>query len=310
MHIFVKRLQNKMKKIFSILLLGLLTACSAPQSSVPARMVMASGPYVIPGQAPQIEAQQWQLVDNMSDEFNDTEIDLTKWQIEPEGNGWGWIGRPPGLFKAENVFERDGAMQVEVSVLPDPVIQKGREYTYQGAIVRSINPGQPGWYFETRMKANATEMSSTFWLMTKGNSKKKLELDIQECVGTTSELTHSWAKEWDQIFHSNTIHRKNQYNPEPIQIQGSVKTKSKNHEDYYVYAAWWKSTDEIRFYLDGKYVYSITPPAVWDVPAFIQMAIETYDWNPVPPDGGMVKRGNQEARTTYYDWVRVWKKQK
>ncbi|WP_017446772.1 hypothetical protein [Gayadomonas joobiniege] len=296
-----------MKTKISLILIvcSYLTACvtSQPQSTP----ISATGPYILPGQAPQIENKQWQLVENMSDEFNDTEIDLNKWQIEPEGNGWGWIGRPPGLFKAENVSEKGGAMQVEVSVLSEPLIQKGREYTYQGAIVRSINPGQPGWYFETRMKANATEMSSTFWLMTKGNSKKKLELDIQECVGTTSELTKSWAKEWDQIFHSNTIHRKNQYNPEPIQIQDSVKTETKNHERYYVYAAWWKSTDEIRFYLDGRYVYSITPPAVWDVPAFIQMAIETYDWNPVPADGGMVKKGNKTERTTYYDWVRVWR---
>lgn len=294
-----------MKKYLSLILTTLITACSTSQSPP----TQVSGPYVIPGQAPEISAKQWQLVEQMSDEFNDTQIDLSKWQLEPVGNGWNWIGRAPGLFKAENVTEANGSMQVEVSVLPEPVHKNGREFTYQGAIVRSIEAGQPGWYFETRMKANATEMSSTFWLMTKGNTRKKLELDIQECVGVTSELTDKWAKEWDQIFHSNTIHRKNQYNPKPIQIQGSVKTETKNHERFYVYAAWWKSSEEIRFYLDGKYVYSLTPPAVWDVPAFIQMAIETYDWNPVPADGGMVKKGNQEQRTTYYDWVRVWKTQ-
>jgi hypothetical protein len=74
-----------------------------------------------------------------------------------------------------------------------------------------------------------------------------------------------------------------------------------------VYGAWWKSPEEIRFYLDGKYAYSIHPKVAWDVPAYIQMAIETYDWNPLPEDGGLVESGTWEQRTTQYEWVRTWK---
>ncbi|KMT67016.1 glycosyl hydrolase [Catenovulum maritimum] len=265
-----------------------------------------NGPYTKPNKAPEIEALNWQLVESLSDEFNDNHIDLTKWQLQPRANGWVWIGRPPGLFKAENVTEAEGNLNVEVSVLPNKKTIENKEFLYQGAIVRSLEAGQPGWYYETRMKANATEMSSTFWLMTKGNTVKKLELDIQECVGKRSDNAADWSKGWDQIFHSNSIHRTNQYNPDHIQIEDSVTTKTKNHERYYVYAAWWKSETEVRFYLDGEYVYSITPPIGWDVPAFIHMAIETYDWNPVPQGGGMIKTGNKEQRTTSYDWVRVW----
>ncbi len=43
------------------------------------------------------------------------------------------------------------------------------------------------------------------------------------------------------------------------------------------------------------------------MPAYIQMAIETYDWNPIPDDGGLVEHGTREERTTQYDWVRTWK---
>jgi len=39
---------------------------------------------------------------------------------------------------------------------------------------------------------------------------------------------------------------------------------------------------------------------------FIQMAVEIYDWNPVPEDGGLVETGTWEQRTTQYDWVRTW----
>ncbi|MDB4615755.1 hypothetical protein OAG80_04895, partial [Akkermansiaceae bacterium] len=95
-------------------------------------------------------------------------------------------------------------------------------------------------------------------------------------------------------------------NPKQVQQQNQVATNVKNHERFFVYGAWWKSKDEIQFFLDGKHTYSVKPSVDWDVPAFIQMAIEVYDWNPLPADGGMVKSGNWEQRTTKYDWVRTW----
>ena len=53
--------------------------------------------------------------------------------------------------------------------------------------------------------------------------------------------------------------------------------------------------------------YVIHPPIEWDVPAHIQMAIETYDWNPIPDDGGLVESGTREQRTALYDWARTWR---
>lgn len=257
------------------------------------------------GHDPRPDGSSWKTVEYLTDEFEDKEVDLDKWQIEPNQNGWSWIGRPPGLFLAENVNIVDGKLAVTVGTLDEPKNINGREYIYQGGIVRALKPGGPGMYYECKLKANATEMSSTFWLMSRYDCEKKQELDIQECVGVTSELTHGWAKTWDQIYHSNTIHRVTEC-VERTQIQKSVKPETKNHERFYVYGCWWKSPTEIQFFLDGKYVYSLTPNIEWDQPAWLHMAIETYDWNPVPADGGMVKKGNWDQRTTQYDWVRVW----
>jgi beta-porphyranase len=61
------------------------------------------------------------------------------------------------------------------------------------------------------------------------------------------------------------------------------------------------------FHPDGEYAYSIHPSVEWDVSACIQLAIEAYDWNPIPDDGGLVESGNREERTTEYDWVRTWR---
>ena len=264
-------------------------------------------PFFAPDQDPKPEGKVWEKVEALSDDFDGTALDTIKWQSEPVGNGWMWDGRPPGLFKASNVTVKDGAMQVTVGKLDEPVEKLGKTFTHQGAIVRSLAPGNVGWYFECKMKANKTVMSSTFWLMTKNDTIKKLELDIQECVGRTTDKTKEWAKNWDQVFHSNAIHRTNKYNPEPVHRQASVKTETKNSDRYYVYAAWWKSPEEICFYLDGKYVYSIKPSIEWDVPAYIQMAVEIYDWNPIPDDGGLVEKGTIEERTTRYEWVRTWR---
>ena len=280
-----------------MLLFGLLT--------LPVGRVQAQ-PFFAEGADPAPAGKHWQPVELLSDEFDGDRLDSEKWTADPKSQGWGWIGRAPGLFQEKNAQLVDGNLSVTVGVLEKPQTINKQEFKYYGCIIRSINPGQSGWYYECRMKANHTEMSSTFWLMTRSDAARKLELDIQECVGAIGDKTAKWAHGWDQIFHSNMIVRPTPDSPK-VQLQNSIKLETKNWERYYVYGAWWKSPHEVRFFLDGKYAYSIKPDVAWDQPAYYQMAIETYDWNPVPEDGGMVARGTEEERTTKYDWVRTWK---
>ncbi|GHB63704.1 glycosyl hydrolase [Persicitalea jodogahamensis] len=294
-------------KLLVMLLLGLTAVHCKESTTVQESPVAEEQPFFNAGADPKPAGKTWKAVENMSDDFEGTTLNEKKWQKEPIGNDWNWIGRPPGLFKTDNVVVKDGKMNVTVGKLDKPTTINGSNFTHYGAIVRSLNPGQVGRYYECRMKANKTVMSSTFWLMTKYNCEKKLELDIQECVGRTSDKTASWAQKWNRIFHSNSIHRQTDCQPKPVQIQRQVTTETENWERFYVYGAWWKSADEIQFFLDGKYVYSITPDVAWDVPAYLQMAVETYDWNPISDDGGGVDSGSWEDRTTQYDWIRTWK---
>lgn len=269
--------------------------------------LVSAQPTLVPGTDPKPADKKWVLVPELSDEFKGRKVDLSKWQIEPIGNDWAWIGRPPGLFQPENVSIRKGRLSVEVGVLPEMQVIKGDTFTHYGGIVRSLHPGTHGMYFEARMKANRTEMSSTFWLMSKYDCEQKQELDIQECVGVVSPEKAAWVKDWDQIFHSNAIHRRTECHPEPTQIQGQMTPEEKNWEGFHVYGCWWKSPDELRFYFDGKYAYSIKPSIGFNMPAYIQMAIETYNWNPIPADGGAIKDAPKKYRRTEYDWVRVWR---
>lgn len=114
------------------------------------------------------------------------------------------------------------------------------------------------------------------------------------------------SKLWS-FYHSNT-HSRNI--PEGCDYLKATKGANKNlasgkvYEDYHVYGAWWKNKNEVHFFLDGKLTEVVTPPADFDIKMHLRMVVETYDWNPVPSDGGMT--GTKEERTTSYDWVRVW----
>ncbi|MDP4880291.1 MAG: family 16 glycosylhydrolase, partial [Opitutales bacterium] len=177
----------------------------------------------------------------------------------------------------------------------------------EGAIVRSILPAATGMYVECRMKANATEMSSTFWLMTKGDTSLSQELDIQECIGKPVQEAVDWAQDWDRIFHSNMIRRNPDMEPDRVQLQDQRSMTERNSQDFHVYGAWWKSEREVLFYLDGEYQYTIRPEVDWNMPAYIHMAIETYDWNPVGDTGTLIEHGTLDERTTQYDWIRTWR---
>ncbi|NIJ45167.1 hypothetical protein FHR24_001606 [Wenyingzhuangia heitensis] len=258
---------------------------------------------------PKPVGKTWVKVENMSDEFNDgTTFDTNKWHRDPKGNGWSWIGREPGLFEEESVNVSGGNLRCTVLKYATPKVVDGKTWLYRGGIVRSLNSAGSGHYFECKMKANATEMSSTFWLKPRITCGKNLELDIQECVGQTGSLTQPYAQGWDSIMHSNMFDFKTDCGPDAtVQVQGSVRTAEKNHSRYFIYGCYVESPTKVHFYLDGAYQYSITPPRPYDIDMFITMAMETYDWNPVPAGGGKVATGTWAERTTQYDWVRTWK---
>ena len=264
-----------------------------------------SNPTFNSGEDPKPSGKQWQLVGNLSDEFSGSSLDLVKWRNTDPSR---WIGRAPGIFKQNTVSVANGNMRITNYKLATPEWHNGSQFTHAGGHVISENRGQVGYYYEARMKANKTFMSSTFWLINYRNEgtgcdQRVTELDIQECVGYINS-SQSWTQDFDQSMHSNT-HSRNVTCSEPTGSRGNdTPTSGKVWAGYHVYGAWWKSPTEIQFFLDGNYVYSVTPYADFDLPMYIKLVTETYDWNPVPADGGMT--GTWTERTTFYDWVRTW----
>ena len=265
-----------------------------------------SRPKFEKGQDPKESSQEWVLIEEMSDEFNGKKVDEEKWQI----SGQGWIGRPPGLFQAENITVSNGGLHITTKSLDQPIIKNGKEFTYGGGYVGS-RKGMTYGYYECEMKANKTFMSSTFWLINESRNsqscdKRTTELDIQECVGQIVNKA-AWMKHFDQKMNSN-CHSRNIPGGCAYE-KGSNKAGAdiggKVYDDFHVYGVWWKSKDEVSFYLDGKYISTVKPPADYDIEMFLRLVVETYDWNKAPEDGGMT--GSVADRTTTYNWVRSWK---
>ena len=259
------------------------------------------------GQDPKPEDKKWVMVEDLSDEFEGDILNETKWiNIEPKG----WKGRAPGIFKKDVVSVGDGNLRLTVYQLAIPETKYNKTWTHAGGFVGSHQAAKVGYYFEAKMKSSKTFMSSTFWLINrvgegKGCDKRTTELDIQECVGQVT-TDAPWAQHKFREMGSNT-HSRNTTCPEtPTGTKGGhTDIGALTYDDYHIYAAWWKSPSEILFFLDGKYLYTVKPEADFNLPMYLRMVAETYNWNPVPPDGGMTD--SWEDRTTSYDWVRTWK---
>jgi len=262
-------------------------------------------PFFEAGEDPKPQTSQWKLVKGMSDEFDGNKVDEEKWQI----SGQGWIGRAPGLFVSDNITVAAGNLQITTNKLQEPVERHGKTFTHGGGYVGSYE-GMTYGYYECRLKANKTFMSSTFWLIndkkdSEGCEIRTTELDIQECVGQVTS-DKEFAKKMVNHMNSNTHSRDI---PEGCDVpSGTLGAKEPlNHmafDEYHVYGVWWKNKDEVLFFLDGKLHATVKPVANFDIPMHLRMVVETYNWNPVPLDGGMT--GSKVDRTTFYDWVRTW----
>ncbi|TXG39118.1 LamG domain-containing protein [Seonamhaeicola maritimus] len=261
---------------------------------------------------PEIPGKTWKKVEQLSDEFDGKKIDNKKWNIDPEGHyELNWIGRSPALFQKESFDIRNGYLTIEVGKLKKPYVEdkkysKPMVYKYHGGILRSYKKTSIGHYYECRMKMNKTEMGGGFWLCHQGTCENKHEIDITESVGQLTEATHKWAYDWDQIMHSNAIHRETSCN-KPVRDQKKMMPPTKNSERFYTYGFYWKSPTELLFYLDGQYVYTLNPPVPFDQELILQFSIEAYDWNPIPEIGSKVATASKEDRTTYIDYIRVYK---
>ena len=281
------------KRLFQLgLILYTIFSCKAD------RIQQFENPLPIPP-----EGYKWELNSAFSDEFNGTKLDKSKWH---DRSPYWEHGRPPATFRASAVSVQGGFLQIR----NQPLIPKVDKYHIAGGAVASVSKAAYFGYYEVRMKASGISMSSTFWLKNKPANKdcpyEQLELDIVEAVGMQKKGYdfHNFMKSNAHIFHTDCEGKKEVKSaPNQAPLNPAV------HKAFHTFGCWWVDENTLKFYLDGKYQYTIHPSThfrekPFDRPMYMHLVTESYNWEEPPT---IEELQNDSINTTYYDWIRSYK---
>jgi beta-glucanase (GH16 family) len=266
---------------------------------------------------------KWAVNPDFTDEFDGPALDAAKWH---DKSPYWTNGRPPATFKAYNVSVENGCLRIKNSRLQSPEDNDGKpgtKYSYAGGAVASKSDQAWYGYYEVRMKASPTPMSSTFWLKNTPNTIRYIdeqgrlitehhrqELDIIETMGTPTKFPN-----WGRQFNANTHYglRVDGEGSLPLVSVGGPKDQraavAPSATDFHAYGVWWVDPHTLHFYYDGKFLFTIKPgtkynPLPFARPMYMHMVTETYDWEPSLPTDEMLN--DKTKNSTWYDWVRSY----
>lgn len=242
-------------------------------------------------------AKKWKL--DFSDEFNDNEINMKKWNVETSVKK-----RVDVTLYADKdqLEEKDGNMYIyyRKSPISDTAYNAGR-FTSSGKYAPTYG------FLECRMhvvKPNGHQ--TAFWMMPEGNGMKApdgvdgtandgAEIDIVEGNKTNS---FSLGLHWDG--YGKPAHKSN---------GKQIKAPNYHDTEFHIWGFEWTPT-YLKFYFDGKVVSTMTDPKlIPKVAHFIYFSGSCFgknDW----VDGDIrlnefIQKGNTDK--AYIDYVRVYK---
>ena len=184
----------------------------------------------------------WVLV--WHDEFNGSEIDLSKWSFEV--NGWGGGNNELQYYtdRSNNARIEDGSLIIQANQERFSGSDGQREYT--SARLRTLNQGD--WLYgrmEARIQLPTGQgLWPAFWMLPTdwvyGGWAASGEIDIMELVGHESNVVHG------------TLHYGGSWPENTYSGSGFTSTESFAN-DYHTFAVEWEE-NEIRWYVDEALV--------------------------------------------------------
>jgi len=297
----------RFQETFAMGAVGTVSRVARPTGDKPVSQASSSAPGVLPLSDP-ANSGGWILNEKVSDEFNGTELDRSRWIVQGEnGNYYTWRGRAPSQFAPQNVRVEDGKLKLRSQWEPDFEFSKARNndawygknegepmpVTTAGVITRDrFLHG----YMEARTKAGDAAMTSAFWTI-----GYQSEIDIYEQMGK--------PKRKGLIKEQSYIYNVFDWRP-PVVRPNKVWTDTEETpfrvaDEFHVYACEW-GDDYLKFYLDGKLIREVTREEVgerWTLtnPMEIWFDSEIFFWLGMPHE--------EELPVDFeIDYVRVWQK--
>lgn len=256
----------------------------------------------------------WVLNEDISDEFEGTTIDTTKWFVEGQnGDYYIWKGRAPSQYAPHNVIVENGNLILKTQWEPD--FNFAKESYADGAHkdTYGVHEGKPlpvttaaivskkrflNGYMEIKSKAPHAAMTAAFWAI-----GYEQELDMYEQLAVPKI-----AKEGSISNNTNrtAIHDWSPPAVRPTKVFGHDEDLPYiTSDDFHVYGIEW-GEDYLKIYRDGKFVHGFTQDElgtdwVLNNPMEIWVDSEIFKWLGVPH--------KEELPATFEaEYVRVWQK--
>jgi hypothetical protein len=259
---------------------------------------------------PTTHGMQWTPVDALTDEFDSESLDASKWSCDNTGK---WSGRLPSQFVTENAWVLNGYLHLRNTVnkrysyLSNPDVELGRTRAYtthwiDSAKVYATNRiAQPGWYYETRMKASDSAMSSSFWFRMSSFS----EIDVIEHIGHATK-SEAFGERKAHEYAANTWVFGKYADSDEVERPVKSTISRRGRDDFADYGMHWVSPSLLVFYYNGEEVMRTVPQQLFDENLTMIFDTETLysHGNGLPT----IESLNDRSRNTMMvDWVHTYR---
>ncbi|MBB6462443.1 T9SS type A sorting domain-containing protein [Flammeovirga kamogawensis] len=266
--------------------------------------------------------QKWVLNKWVSDEFNGTELNKTKWWVLGENNDYRnkWKGRAPGQFAPQNVKVEGGKLILKSQWEPSFLFanETNDGYYYGGsateadlsspitqACVMSETFFQYG-YMEIKCKIADAPVTSAFW--TTGYHS---EIDMVENYGKLPiGNPENRPLDLEKKYRTNLI----SWDPDQAEDHKDWKVEKvmdvRMADDYYIFGFEWDK-EYVKTYFNGQLIQSATREELeakdqWkhDYPQEIWFDSEVFRWYGLPTQQDLATPAE-----FLIDYVRIWQKE-
>ena len=263
----------------------------------------------------------WVLKENISDEFEGTELDADKWHIQGTNGQYvsNFVGRPPSQFSINNAIVEDGKLKILTRWEPDypfsPTQHPSTGETFENITTAAVigkNHFKYG-YMEVKVKSANAPITSSFWTTSNVSETAKSELDMFEMFGG-HKTSASWKKRlklnmisWDP---SNPYYLPDGNGPA---YTDNIQADNNTADDFHVYGFEW-TKDYLKVYIDGVLhpdgnitkelvTDNGTDPDRWvtDSSYKIWFDSETFPWLGIPEEADL-------PADYEIEYLRVWQK--